>query len=538
MAATISVRVLGVPLLAVALLTPTGGSRVAAADIAPVTASDCWSTDNGDPDVTGLSLSSTTVDVSGGDATVHVEAAVVDTGGPGPASGIQSVVVSAVPVSRTPPTLRAAVRLRAASAETWAGDLVIRRGFTPGLWTIQGLDVLDGAQHQRQYGTRDLLAMGAASTFTVVGPADQQRPVLEALSVTPTRVDGDRFPVRVTVRATARDDLAGVQELRVSAQHGEGGKIRRARLHLVTSGRGAAPGSWVGNLTLGHRRDAGAWLLRADLFDWLGRHVIVGAGGLHSLGLPNKITVRAVDPRSPLLLAARRTPATVDVRSHDGVLGVRVRAADPVSGVERVRVILYPRSVRPFDFPSSQLARVAGSARDGVWRGKVVIPRCAANLAAYRVRVQMRDLSGNQRSTMLPDIRVLAAPDRVRPVVDDVALYGAPPTGPLIVAFDEDVTGVTDSTALVRPAGYYRIYAPEPPQPIPGSWACRDPQGAETSCSTGRVRTAAFTPTAPMAPQTDYALEINPEHTLGVVDMAGNPAASFPLQFRTGAATN
>jgi hypothetical protein len=243
MTATVGVRLLALPLLVAAVVTPRLSSPAAAADAVTVPVSDCWSGDNGDADLTGLTLGDTTVDASGGDAVLHVEATVSDTGGPGPASGIQAVVVYSSPDVSTVHTADASARLRPTPAGTWAGDLVIARGSTPGRWLIREVDVFDRVDHQRQIVTRDLVAMGAAYSFTVVGPADAQRPVLEALTVTPGRVEGASFPLRVTVRARASDDLAGVKEMQVSAQHGEGGSYRRADLRRIPSGHGASPSS-------------------------------------------------------------------------------------------------------------------------------------------------------------------------------------------------------------------------------------------------------------------------------------------------------
>jgi hypothetical protein len=52
-------------------------------------------------------------------------------------------------------------------------------------------------------------------------------------------------------------------------------------------------------------------------------------------------------------------------------------------------------------------------------------------------------------------------------------------------------------------------------------WTCADVFGSPTSCASGTVRRAAFTPAAPTTGQLFVLL--NPEHTLGVTDLAGNP---------------
>ena len=80
--------------------------------------------------------------------------------------------------------------------------------------------------------------------------------------------------------------------------------------------------------------------------------------------------------------------------------------------------------------------------------------------------------------------------------------------------FDEDVTGITPSSAPV--------IAADGGAPVAGAWTCTDATGATTGCATGTVRRAAFTPAVPTTSQLFVLL--NPEHSLGVTDLAGNPA--------------
>lgn len=67
-----------------------------------------------------------------------------------------------------------------------------------------------------------------------------------------------------------------------------------------------------------------------------------------------------------------------------------------------------------------------------------------------------------------------------------------------------------------------------------GTWACKTVGGVTTSCATGQVRTASFTPTSSFTASTNHYIELNPEHQLGVTDLAGNPFDRYTMYFFTG----
>jgi hypothetical protein len=55
-----------------------------------------------------------------------------------------------------------------------------------------------------------------------------------------------------------------------------------------------------------------------------------------------------------------------------------------------------------------------------------------------------------------------------------------------------------------------------------------------TDCATGQVRTARFSPNGPLAGSSYYTVILNPEFSLGVTDLAGNPVIAEDLTVRTG----
>jgi len=83
------------------------------------------------------------------------------------------------------------------------------------------------------------------------------------------------------------------------------------------------------------------------------------------------------------------------------------------------------------------------------------------------------------------------------------------------------VTGVSDASALV--------YTGTPEQPyvlnqrLDGRWTCKDAAAQPTDCAGTAVRSAEFTPAAPLRAGMGYEVRLNPEFVLDLRDLAGNP---------------
>jgi hypothetical protein len=58
---------------------------------------------------------------------------------------------------------------------------------------------------------------------------------------------------------------------------------------------------------------------------------------------------------------------------------------------------------------------------------------------------------------------------------------------------------------------------------VPGGWACSSASGAAVDCGSGPLRSATWTPAAPLTPGASYGVDFNPEHILDVRDPSGNP---------------
>jgi hypothetical protein len=321
-----------------------------------------------------------------------------------------------------------------------------------------------------------------------------------------TTVDTSSKAAHLTVTARATDARAGVKRVLVTA-----GNDRRSASVLLQRVKGTtADGRWRGTLTVPRWLGDTTWRLQVGVVDGVVNVRTYGWAALGALRHADRtITVHSrsdgAAPRGRLTV----TPTSVDVRSQPQHVILRVRARDAGSGVRGVRVLL----VDPDRADGSRevaLHRISGTRHNGVWSAMATVSSCAiAGTWRTEVEVTDRSLRSRQSRAGLPTLVVVANDNLAPTVVRTSTASGTP-----VLDFDEDVTGITPTSAPV--------IAANGGAPVAGAWACTDATGATTGCATGTVRRAAFTPAAPTTGQLFVLL--NPEHSLGVTDLAGNPA--------------
>jgi hypothetical protein len=288
---------------------------------------------------------------------------------------------------------------------------------------------------------------------------------------------------------------------------------------------------WVGT---------GTWkpyLVRVE--DRVGNAASYGSRRLSQLGFDRDLSVVGrADTEQPQLKRLSLNPAAVDVRVADDLVTVKVRAIDAQSGVWAVEATFWGQ-----DFGSGpNLRRVAGTRRDGIWRGVYQVPRCTPQAGALRASIHLTDGSGRARHYRSTSLAALGWPHSITVTADDhtaplaFVRPSTPLAGPITVSFSEHVNGIDSTSATVRRnLGNPELDAdPATLGPIlPGSWVCKDAREALTDCETGRVVSARFRPTDPLAASSYYAVTLNPEFSLGVTDLAGNPVIAEDLTVYT-----
>ena len=127
---------------------------------------DCVSSDNGDPDITGLTISPAVVDVTDRPKKVTLTLSAIDAGGPGSSTGIRRVRVTFT----HPRFEETRVTLAEGPSGDWVGSVTIPRATISGKWRVIEVVLQDRAGNAALYGYMglDLHSVPIDHGFTVV----------------------------------------------------------------------------------------------------------------------------------------------------------------------------------------------------------------------------------------------------------------------------------------------------------------------------------------------------------------------------------
>jgi hypothetical protein len=500
--------------LAAGFLTAVQSSPAGAAPL-----NDCASSDNGSPRLTDFDLSPTAVDVTGGPASVTLTAKASDMGGPGPATGVAAVRV--VFTRFFDPLSSRAVALQL-SGDLWTGSVRLARFSKGGRLRVDHLVITDDVGNRRFVSGARLGARGFVHVVTVTSTADTTKPVLRHLDVIPTSVDTRSRARRVVFTARATDAhtrvdflyVAGAMRERSISGQGDGDFV------LLEKVAGTAH-QFRGSMRVRRWVGSGTWRMFAALVvDRSSNVKYYGPRALDALGVHRSILVRSRgDTGSPTAGVFPSNPSAVDIRTGDVTISLRVKGIDALSGVAKVRVDLQATPGED-TVATTTLHRVTGTPHSGIWRGKATVPRCAPLTTTLRLVVILSDRAGNRGSAtdVLPvDALDHRPPGADLPSPDEFVIVKT--NGPIAVHFNENVNGISNTSATLRHVNEDGTRGPA----MVGGWTCTTKAGAATDCLTGRVRTASFTPEETLEFKNEYQVELNPEFTLDVTDLAGNP---------------
>ena len=492
---------------------PSTASTDAAQHLPSVALSPCVPADNGFPDLLSFSAAPATVDVRKAAKTVTFTVAAADRGGPGAATGIDTVGVNDQPLVRQ-------------ADGTWQGHLRLYPGTRAGTETLR-VTLEDGADNVQVFRPAWLASHGMASGYTVVSRTDRTPPLLRELQLSRTHVDTRTSAATVRVRAHVVDAQSGVRWVDLEAF---GSDIERGTLHLAKGTR--ADGWWAGHVRFRRWLGNGSHLLGVQMVNRAGRFYEVGPQELEATGRPSAVVIRSrTDDRRPAIGQGEGVPSRIDATTSDTQALLRVPLSDAGAGVRSAVVSMTNQATG--SSLSVRLRLQSGTRRDGLWQGVFQARSCTTEAGTYVGRVEAADRADNGRLGSRDLALSVANLDRVPPRVAQLS----PPssvTSPLTVTFTEDVVGVSSTSAPVRPLiGRFPVDV-DPLPAHPGTWSCRSATAAVVDCLAGPVRIAQWTPSAPLSADTYYVVDVNPEFVLDVMDLSGNPVQEMSIPF-TGA---
>ena len=373
---------------------------------------------------------------------------------------------------------------------TWIGTWLVRPGTHPGTWHLSHLEVWDEAggnvfSSNPSQGPQELPWKSSwPKTIKVTSKWDHQAPTLTGATFKPASVDTTNQAKTVTVTVRVRDAIAGVAHVEVDI--GNKSSALGANAVLKRHSGTAKDGTWTARVTIpkwsGRGKQKGFVSFSAsDAVDNWGDVDAKGTLAVTSRG----------DPSRPAIKSVTFSPNPIDTTAADRHVTLAVHLTDTFSGVAEVMAEVTAPSGDFLDLP---LTRKTGTALNGTWNARILIPQCGDPAAWTVQEIWDADAAGNRdnldinrlRSKHLAATLTVKSLDWAAPTasVPDTVAH----TGPLVVTFDEPAywkDGTVDTTFLGLPAG---------------TWSCKSPTGVSVACGGANlVKTASFTPTTAFA---------------------------------------
>jgi hypothetical protein len=434
------------------------------------------------PQISSVTFSRQSVDLTTGPRTVTVTADATDSSGNGAASGVKRISVFL-----TGPRADADARLSLSSGSAadgvWTGKLTIPKNARAGTFTLRQVTAQDAAGNFQAYSNDDSHAdsptdisvqPGWDTTITATGtgtppPKPVKAGTLTAFNFTPRAVNTTHAAKTVHVTATFSAPRPTRIFLFFARTSGKGHSFFQEKVPFThTTG-----GHWAGHFLV-HR-----WLgdskARPQFFADFGANVKprfrnLSESTLHALHAPTVLTITSgVDRTKPVLKTLSFSPSSVNTVSGAQTVTVTATASDALSGVAQIQTSLSIRNgdsegapaggLYPYPgvgFEQSGYVNVSLKPSGNKWIGTATFRKCVPS-GNWQVRTYVSDRAGNNAgySTKKLDaaglpgtLSVTSTPGDVEPPsVRDATAAGAAHS--ITLDFTEGVKNVNTSTLSV-----------------------------------------------------------------------------------------
>jgi len=213
------------------------------------------------PNLVGLTVAPSPVDVTTGTKTVLVTGHITDAGGSGAS---QLSVTATAPHGAFTSCVDTTLDSGTTSDGMWSCSLTIPIGAEPGNWKLIVL-VSDAGYSSKTYATADLSAGSMATTFSVVSNWDQTVPVFHSLSLSPSSVSVASGAQTVTVTANLTDERSGISAFEFAATSPAGRQVGCSASAPTTGDM--LNGTWSCTITIPADADAGSWAITVRATD-------------------------------------------------------------------------------------------------------------------------------------------------------------------------------------------------------------------------------------------------------------------------------
>lgn len=247
--------------------------------------------------------------------------------------------------------------------------------------------------------------------LAVTAPSDKTLPALAGLTLPTTLVDTNTAGKAFNAGVKVSDAASGVAWATVTFRSPTGKRTLVGYGNSLSAGTPQS-GTVAAAVQVPRWTEDGTWsVVQVELGDVAGNRRTYDAAALDAMTtLPRTVKVDAAnDTALPVLSSMALAPTTVDTRTTDGRLTVKVGAADAASGIVSLRVEVVDPSTAPRTISGSASLTV-GTAQKGTWEAAVVLPRGVLGGTWKISKVTITDEAGNTRTythTTLPTTGVV-----------------------------------------------------------------------------------------------------------------------------------
>lgn len=368
------------------------------------------------PILTGLTITPSTVDVTGGSQPVEIFADVEDN-----LSGVDRVVVRIQSPTAGQRGGTPFVHLVSGDAlsGTWQTHIEIPEFSESGNWFIRSIKLDDVVGNRIDLDTDELAAMGFLTEFTVVSNEDLSPPELTAFSFSPTAIDVSGGDVPVTVSMTLMDSPAGVGgirlmtilfdgEVRFRSPSGQQGRRYMSNVFNLVDGD-RMNGTWEGTLDFPQFSEAGPWAVSFVIArDEPRNELFLSMDELVALGFPTVLDVTSVpsDTTTPQLVNFSFSPIFIESSSGPEIVTVTMNVTDVPAGVEFVAAGFESTTGGQVN-SDTVTAPSAGDRSDGTWKPAIDFPQFSEAGHWTVSFVQLQDAVGNLLRLNTSDLEAL-----------------------------------------------------------------------------------------------------------------------------------
>jgi RHS repeat-associated protein len=388
------------------------------------------------PNLLGMTLSPSTVDVTAGSANITISLTLTDN-----LSGVtfgypflydEFTLVS--PSGRQVIVLSNGGGLFTLVGGTslngvWQRTLTIPQFSEAGKWTVGSLTVPDVAQNRLILNTAQLAAVGFATTVNVASTADTTPPTLEGLSFSPSSIDVSNASQPVTVSLNLNDVPAGVVfpggnqiafDFLITSPSGKQTQYLGTTQFVLKSGTPQS-GVWQATLVMPQHSEAGVWTIQQLLLQDAAHNTeTLNAVAIQALGLSPFLTVadQSPDTTPPQIEGLTFAPQFLDTSSGPQTVTVTLNLFDNLSGVSFAPTsAVLTFAYGPFFQNPARNKTIFGSCsesngtpQNGTWRCTITVPPFADAGAWVLTNISLKDAVENTINYAFTQLQALGFP--------------------------------------------------------------------------------------------------------------------------------